>query len=597
MLVLGINEDHNGSVALVRDGEVLATASEERFTRIKNDVGYPWEAIEFVLNECNISPDDCDRVVYSTEVQDPVALKIKRISRFTIKDYVREMHEYWRPKLLENRSSNFWDEVLKDPRLADPRGVHYNFSFLDTLPVGQWIQAFQEARRQVVTKHLSIPADRVSFVDHHTAHAHYAYFAAPLDRTQKTAVVTADGWGDGCNATISVAQGDSIKEIHRTPMCNLARLYRWATLILGMKPDDHEYKVMGLAPYANERTSQPAYEIYKETLVVDGLDFRWDHEPSDMYFYFKERFEREGVRFDGIAGGLQKWMEEMVTKWLTNVLTTLDVDRLVFSGGLAMNVKANKAIADLDQIKDFFVAPSAGDESLGMGAAFVACRKEDPIQPLTHVYLGTSPSEDEVLAALKQYQAYEHFEVSPQPDSQRVADLLAQGMVIARCMGRMEFGARALGNRSILCDPSQWDSVRKINEQIKFRDFWMPFTPTILAERAEDYLVNPKGLIAPFMTIAFDSKPLARKDLRAAIHPYDYTIRPQVLERSANPEYYDIIKAFEKRTGIGGLLNTSFNLHGEPIVRTPVDAMHTFVNSDLDGLLMPGVIVQRKQQP
>jgi carbamoyltransferase len=259
-----------------------------------------------------------------------------------------------------------------------------------------------------------------------------------------------------------------------------------------------------------------------------------------------------------------------------------------------MNVKANKVLAELPEVKDFFVAPSPGDESLSMGAAMYVSRGTDKLQPLRDAYLGSAPTEQEVESALSQFRAAERYQVLRQPTPDQVAELWIAGKVIARCAGRMEFGARALGNRSILCDPSHWDQVAIINEKIKGRDFWMPFTPSVLAERADDYFLNPKGLMAPFMTVCFESTPLARRQLKAAMHPYDFTVRPQVVEESVNPEYYALIKAFERRTGIGAILNTSLNLHGKPIARTAFDALHTFENSGLDGLLLPGVLLLKK---
>jgi carbamoyltransferase len=594
MIVLGINEDHNGSAALVQGGKVLACASEERYTRLKNDVGYPRLAIDSILKATGVRPEQIDRVAISTLEQDPVQLKIKRVARYKVSDYVNEMYDYWKPVLLEGRPSDYWDAVQADARLGSPEGVHYDFGFMKRLPREEWPAAFREERQKVVERHLGLPAEKIRFVDHHRGHAYYAYFAAPIDRSRKTAVITADGWGDGCNGSVSLAQGDSVREIHRTSLCNVPRIYRWITLLLGMKPNEHEYKVMGLAPYAKDYVRSPAYEILKETLVVDGLDFKWNVKPSDSYFYFKERFERAGVRFDGIGGGLQHWVEEIVSQWVTNVMTHVGADQLVMGGGLAMNVKANKVLCELPAVKDFFVTPSPGDESLCMGAAFVESAAASIPVPLPTVYLGHEPSAEEVAHAMAQFGAAEKFLVEAVPTPERVAQHLVDGKVLARCVGPMEFGARALGNRSILCDPSKWDHVRKINEKIKSRDFWMPFAATILAERADDYIVNPKGLKAPFMTLAFDGTPLARQHLPAAMHPYDFTVRPQILERKANPGYYDIIKAFEARTGIGALLNTSFNLHGEPIVCTARDALHTFVRSGLDGLLFAGVLLLKK---
>ena len=357
-----------------------------------------------------------------------------------------------------------------------------------------------------------------------------------------------------------------------------------------MKPFEHEYKVMGLAPYAKDYILEPAYKVFKDTLMVDGLDFKWRNKPEDMYFYFRDKLE--GMRFDGIAAGLQKWCEELVVEWINNILGHLKVDSLVYSGGLSMNVKINQAIAEIPGIKHFFVPPSGGDESTPIGAAYSICAKLGvPTYPLDNGYLGYSLLDSEVEELIKKYKIRQNHNVINNVSIEEIVNLLVNNKVIARCVGSMEFGARALGNRSILCNPANYDNVRLINEKIKFRDFWMPFTPSILDYRAKEYLVNPKNFSSPYMTIAFNTKPLAQEHLAAAIHPADFTARPQILEKAANPEYYALIKAFEKKTGIGALLNTSLNLHGEPIVRNAEDACHTFTNSGLDALLLNNTLI------
>lgn len=593
MIILGINEDHNATATLLVDGEVVYAASEERITRIKNDVGYPYLTIEKALKETGIKPRDIDLVAISAKHQDPIALKVKRVTRFRVSDYVREMNEHWRKVLLEGKRSDFWTRVLTDPRLNDKKGQYYNFDFLKKLPRSRWDQAFDRERTNIVVRHLGIHPKKVILVDHHLSHAAYAYFASPIDRSKKTAVVTADGWGDGHNASIYLSKGDALEKIHETAMCNLARIYRFVTLLLGMRPYEHEYKVMGLAPYAKDEYSRPVYEIFKETLIVDGIDFRWKKKPSDLYFYFKDRFE--GMRFDGIAGGLQKWLEEMVVDWMTNIVKKLKVDQVVYSGGLSMNVKANKSVAEIPGIANFFVPPSGGDESSCIGAVYwVSSQHKISPRPLKDAYLGYTLKKDEIEKLIKKYQIEKNFRLIENPSDGEVAKMIASGLVIARCIGAMEFGARALGNRSILADPSKLENVRKLNEKIKQRDFWMPFTPTILDRRAGDYLINPKGLAAPYMTMAFDTTPLAREQLCAAIHPADFTARPQILTREMNPSYYELIEAFQKITGIGAILNTSFNLHGEPIVRNAEDAWHTFINSGLDGLLFEKKLILKK---
>ena len=594
MIILGVHDGHNASAALMIDGKVVSSASEERFTRLKNDLCHPAKAIDYVLQAANVAPEQIDMVALATKNTDPIGVKIKRETSFKIGDYITEMHHYWKPKLYENASIDYWQFAQQHFRV-DSNHSPYNLDFLNHTPKEGWATAFNEQRIGLAADQLQIPKSKIRLIDHHTGHAYYAYMASPRDDNQRAAIVTADSWGDDCNATISVAESGRIREINRTPMCNLARIYRWMTLLLGMKPNEHEYKVMGLAPYARDYVREPAYRIFKETLVVDGLDFRWKEKPTDMYFYFKERFE--GVRFDGIAAGLQLWLEEMVCEWVTNIMNHTGAEVLYYSGGLSLNVKANKSIAELPAVKDFHIPPSGGDESLSMGAAYYLGVElgEKPV-PLTNAYLGYEPSESEAVKAAETFREHKDYQVIDNPNEELLAELLAQGTVLARCVGRMEFGARALGNRSILCDPSKAENLNLINQKIKFRDFWMPFTPSILKERAQDYLVNPKQLEASYMTLAFDSTPLARKEIRAAIHPADFTVRPQLVSRELNPGYYNLIKAFEKRTGIGALLNTSLNLHGDPIVCNVADAIKTLVESGLDGLILPGVLILRREK-
>jgi len=595
MIILGINENHNGTAALIKDGEVLYCASEERITRAKNDVGYPFQTIARALKETGIKPEQIDYVAYSCEFREPKEFKIKRMTTFKIPDYLREMHEYWKPILIEHKDPPpFWEKLMEEDRFKHQDREYYDFSFLKTTPKEKWGEVFDKERVNVVVRQLGIKPEKVLLKDHHECHAYYAYHASLIDRTKKAAVVTADGEGDrGENATIYLAENGKLKKIKGTILCNLARIYRYITLLLGMKPFEHEYKVMGLAPYAKEYIMKPAYEVFKKTLVVDGLDFKWNEKPSDMYFYFRDKLE--GMRFDGIAAGVQKWVEDLMVKWVTNILEYLKVDSLAYSGGLSMNVKVNKSISEISQLKHFFVPASGGDESTAIGAAYVVCVDKgiDP-RPLKNACLGYNITNEEIKDLLGKYKIEQNYEVIKKATNKEVVNLLIKNKVVARCVGPMEFGARALGNRSILCNPSEFDNIRRVNETIKFRDFWMPFAPTILDYRVKDYLVNPKNLKSPYMTIAFDTTPLGQKILKAAIHPADLTARPQILEKEANLEYYNLIQDFEKITGVGAVLNTSFNLHGEPIVRNAEDAWHTFIESGLDGLLLNDTLIFKK---
>jgi carbamoyltransferase len=268
MIILGINEDHNATAAIVKNGEVLACQSEERNTRLKNDTEYPWKAIDAVLKISGIRPADIDYVAFAGIYCDALQMKLKRVTRFTIQDYIREMHQYWKKILIEKTASNFYNELSSEDRFSKDTDNYYDYSFMEKVPEEQRPSLMNEARRNVVIRQLGIDKDRIRFVDHHTGHAYYAYYASPRSTDRKGVVVTADGWGDGCNATISTVVDGELQEIHRTQMCNMARIYRWMTLLLGMKPNEHEYKVMGLAPYAQDYVRDPAYKIFKDTLFV-----------------------------------------------------------------------------------------------------------------------------------------------------------------------------------------------------------------------------------------------------------------------------------------------------------------------------------------
>ena len=275
---------------------------------------------------------------------------------------------------------------------------------------------------------------------------------------------------------------------------------------------------------------------------------------------------------------------------------------IVEPGGIFMNVKANLLLAKLSAISELFIMPSCGDESNAIGAAYQAyygsktkIKSESTYTPIDHIYLGPEFTSHEMETALQAKGASERYKVSrPTNLEDHAAALLAEDGIIARMSGRMEFGARSLGNRSILGDPRDYRIVANINKMIKNRDFWMPFAPTILAERAKDYLVNPKELDSSFMMLAFDTTPEGYGCLPAAIHPYDSTARPQILRETDNPAYHRLIRCFEARTGVGAVLNTSFNLHGDPIVCSPTEALETFEKSGLPHLILGEFLVSKR---
>ena len=591
MNILGINEGHMSSACLIKDGIIVAAICEERFTRNKNEQGYPENAINYCLQEGNIEPKNIHFIANSTNELDPIFEATKRYSKFTINDYIKENNDYWKPVLLENKSVNYFDIFPEEPN------TNYDFSFLHDISLEHkgkieskiLTEQYKKQRITNLIKKLGIDEKKIIFVDHHLGHASYAYFMSPFRKN--VLILTADAWGDGYNGTISIGDGNKIETKFRTTNNDLARIYRYITLLLGMKPNEHEYKVMGLAPYSTEYQLKGPYDIFKNTLYVDGIEFKYKEKPTDNYYWFKERLE--GFRFDGIAGGLQKFVEEIFSTWVQNALIKFHCSTVVLSGGLALNIKTNKKISELSTVDDIFVPGGGGDESQSIGAALHVLSQltEKNFQSPLHDYHGPTISDDEVILSRSNLN---DFIIRKNITNKEIAEFLQNNFIVARCKGKSEFGPRALGNRSILANPSEIKNVKKINEQIKYRDFWMPFTPSILNERTDDYVINPKKLQSPYMTMAFDSTPLARKHLIGAIHPADYTVRPQFLQRSHNLDYYDLIFEFEKLTDIGGLLNTSLNLHGEPIVGNTNDAIHTLISSDLDLMIINNNALIRK---
>jgi carbamoyltransferase len=298
------------------------------------------------------------------------------------------------------------------------------------------------------------------------------------------------------------------------------------------------------------------------------------------------------MRFDSLCAGLQLFTEELMTRWVRAAVTRTGVRRVLAAGGVFMNVKANKAISELEEVDRLEAFPSCGDESLAFGACYLAAHERgEEILPLEHCYLGNDLGRAECQAALLGLEGVEVEE--PADMAGRAAGLLAEGKIVARAAGPMEFGARALGNRSILADPVDQDVVRIINRMIKKRDFWMPFAPVVMRAEAAECFRNPKDLPSPYMMNTFDST-AQRRGFMAAVHQADLTARPQLLEEGQNPEYEAILRGFARLTGRKVLLNTSFNLHGYPVVCSAQDAVEVLRNSGLTRLILGPFLVSKK---
>jgi carbamoyltransferase len=585
MIVLGISETHCATAAVLRNGAIVGCASEERFSRLKNDAGYPRRAIDALLGELGITPGEIDVVALAG-------------ARAASREWMnRVLHdeayhrEYYGVRLDGARDTVARRGRKLGARLGLVRRARGKFGIS------------QAERLGFVGTHLGVPAERIVCLDHHTCHAAAAYFGAPLAGAPAL-VLTNDNSGDGLCATASTGGGMALVRREATPSApgSLGSFYSLVTVLLGMKAGEHEYKVMGLAPYASERRTEIAAEALRQAFdLVEGEPalFAWKARTPRYRLLLEKTL---GLRFDAIAGGAQQIVEECLVAWTRLMHSRYGGERLALGGGVFMNVKANMRLADEEWVRDLFVFPSCGDESNAVGAAYLGYlrgRGESsvlpPPRPFGPAYLGPAVTAEEAEAVIRARDLVTRYHVSEHEDVEaKIADLLVSDGVVARCQGRMEFGARALGNRSILANPSDQRVVPLINRMIKNRDFWMPFAPTVLREREPDYLVNPKGLISPYMMLAFPTNAKGRDEIVAAIHPHDATARAHILEESWNPGYHRIIREFEARTGIGAVLNTSYNLHGEPLVCSAEDAVDTFERSGLPHLALDRFLISKK---
>ena len=585
--ILTVYPGHNATAALLRDGKVLGIISEERFTRVKNQGGFPKESIKWLLREFNVKPSELDSVaVCGSQLVMSSYDIIDSKSKRRMVDALSGI--YGR---IEYEAGRFYRPIYKAKAMLVDRQVDRRLNM---------------GIREMLTSLLKVPEEKIEFVEHHTCHAYSAYFGQ-TEKHEKALVLTLDGEGDDICATVSVAQGNSLRRIAKTNKHHsIGYVYSLTTSFMGMTPLEHEYKVMGLAPYAatkEQKYFMKTYDkVFKDVVFLDRknpLVFKSRFPTNRFLYWLKEK--AVGERFDNLAGALQHFTEELVSKWVVAAVKKTGCSTVYCGGGVFMNVKMNMLLAQLPQVKMLNVFPSCGDESNPIGAGYYSYLRicnERKIEPNTmrvkDLYLGPDLDREAEEYVRKKNLSKKYIVRKAEP--KLVAGLLANGEVIARSAGRMEWGARSLGNRCIMANPSDLKYVWQINEQIKMRDFWMPFAPSILPEREKDYIRNPKHIPAPYMIMAFDSTPLGVKELRAAMHQADFTLRPQVVYHEWNQRYYDIIKEFEKLTGIGGVLNTSFNLHGKPIVMTPKDAVEeVFEHSGLKHLIIGDFLISKKE--
>jgi carbamoyltransferase len=574
--VLGINEGLTASAALLKNGQIIVAASEERFTRVKNESGYPKCAIDFCLNFAQINSHDLNCVMLS---------------------YVDPYVHFTSGRMEERKSfAPGWLRTLRDFAPI----LEYKLPAVSALTeVGRKGYYYYLAQKlkllqiKEIAQALNIPSKKIDSFNHHLAHAYTAYFSSP-NYGKKTLILTCDGAGDQLSAGIWIGDKNTITAIALTShLHSLGLFYAAITAHLGMKAHEDEYKVMGLAPYASSLVNKNLYNCFERLLWIEGMKFNSLIPSRQFGLYLREKVGN--TRFDIVAATAQQFFQDSLCKWVVNAIKMTGVPNVAVSGGAFLNVKANLQLTYLKKVKHIFFMPSPGDDTNTIGAAtrgYLQQNCKSFVTPIRDLYLGNDISELSIQQGLKIYNKFQVMR--PTHMAQVTAKLLSQGKVIARCVGRMEFGVRALGNRSILADPRNPEVIQVINRIIKMRDFWMPFAPTILCESAHLYLKNPRKLMSPYMILAFETTERSKKDLAAALHPYDKTVRPQILTKEHNPLYYEIIKAFEKITGTAALLNTSFNIHGEPIVSSALDALSTFTRSGLTHLILGNYLISKK---
>ena len=573
LTILGLSGSlsHDPSAALYIDGRLVAAAEEERFLRDKHAKGrMPFEAAKFCLDFAGIKPADVDAVAI------PFApISLMEPARW---HYAKR---YWYAP----------DRALDAIFNGNRRYRRYRGRILGCL------------------KQLGFDTDKVDLVpvEHHLTHASSAYHCSGF--TEKTAILGIDGKGE--YATTFFGWGENgrihkIKEFYDPD--SLGGLYGAITEYLGFEMLDGEYKVMGMAPYGdpNKYDFSRLAKFENGELVIDTdyanvIGLRRYKEAGKGYYFSPKLIDWLGPRRQGdiaddpyihYAASMQKLFEDIALQMLDHYLGDIlrETGRLAFAGGGALNVKLNQRIIARPDVKELFVQPASGDSGTAIGAAsYVSVQRGVPVEKMEHVYLGPAYTNEEVIAACERHPSKPSWQQIDQVP-QRIARLLADGQPVAWFQGRMEFGPRALGGRSILGCPSVPGVADRINAQIKFRERWRPFCPSMLDTVGPQMLGSDHP--APFMTFTFPVAAEWKARVPEVVHE-DGTSRAQVLRREFNPRYYELMLEMEKLTGNGVVLNTSLNRRGEPMICSPADALDMFFGSDLCYLIMEDVLVTK----
>ncbi len=591
MYILGIScFYHDSAAALLHDGQLVAAVEEERFSRQKHDSGFPHQAIKFCLDTAKISADDLDYVVF---YEKPL-LKFERILKTHLSTFPRS----WRP---------------------------FGEAMIAWLGDKLWVKTH-------IQQNVGIPPEKILFVDHHMSHAASAFFASPFD---EAAVLTIDGVGEWTTAArghgVSDWDGSKQNSLVLTEEENfphsLGLLYSAFTAFLGFRVNNGEYKVMGMSPYGEPKfvdKVEKLFKVYDDGSFWTNMDYfsyHYSHtntynqkfidlfgEPrihSDVFFTAGTNPEVDpndsqvvqNQYYADIAASVQRVTEEAVIKMLQALHKETGLKHACMAGGVALNSKANGRLLNETPFDNIFIQPAAGDSGGALGAALYVYHVllGQPRQFVQeHAYYGAAYSQAEIEQAIKETSyVYEQVDDESKLTEKVVVDILA-GKVISWFQGKFEWGPRALGSRSIIADPRRAEMKDIVNTKIKFREPFRPFAPVIIEEAVPQYFdmaCTEDNYLARFMLTVERFKEEAGQQVPAVNHLG--TGRLQSVRREWNPRYYDLIDTFGQATGVPILINTSFNLRGEPIVNTPANALKTFGNSGIDTLVMDNYIVKK----
>ena len=591
MDVLGIScYFHDAAAALLRDGQLLAAAEEERFTRNKHDYEFPQHAIEFCLRAGGIEARSLDYVAF---FEKPF-VKFERLLLTNMQTFPHS-HRVFREAMISWLGDKLWIKHL-------------------------------------IQRRLGVPASKILFSEHHLSHAASTFFCSPFE---EAAILIVDGVGEWATASLGVGKGTDIKLLKeiRFPH-SLGLLYSAFTAFLGFEVNDGEYKVMGMAPFGEPRHTDKVYKLIRLgsdgsfELDMDYFSFHFSadktfgakfedlfgpsRDPNSHFFtdvsgypsYFGEKpanyneLEKQNQYYADVAASIQSVTEEVLLKMAHCAFKETGAKNLCMAGGVALNSVSNGRILRETPFEQIYIQPAAGDGGGAIGAALYAHHMvlgQPRSFVMEHAYWGEEHPPENIESFLQEkgirYQRLEKEEKL----IELVIDQLQKGQVVGWFQGRFEWGPRALGNRSILADPRRADMKDIVNVKIKFREPFRPFAPSVLAERAGEYfqlLDPPRHYPARFMLYVVDVKN-AKRDLIPAVTHVDGTARLQTVSKELNPRYYQLIETFGQATGIPIILNTSFNLKGEPIVNTPHEALHTFSQSGMDVLVLGDYVIEK----